>query len=97
MAGVNSLLQWLNGHRELLKAVPIASCTVLHFGDALVDRFDDIPCTFHYHVGDLRVAAEGHNIASYGLDKVLDRLGGSVSVTPEIGETKELFRWGVAS
>lgn len=47
---IDLLLQWLNGRRELLEAVPIPGCTALHFDNVLVDRLDNIPRTFHYHV-----------------------------------------------
>src|SRR6266851_605353 len=93
MTGLGSLLQGHDSHRKLLKAVPISGCAALHFGDVFVDRFNNISCTFHHHVGDLCVAAEGHNITSHRLNEILGRLGGGGAPTAKIGETKELYGW----
>lgn len=84
-------LQWLNGIRKLLIALPVPCCAVLHFDDTLVNGLDDITCTFDHHAGDIRVALEGHDIASNGLEKIPDRLRGAIVVIPKISKTEELF------
>jgi len=86
---INLLLQRLDGLRKLLVAFPVPCCTVLHIDNTLVDGLDDIPCTLCHHVGNMCVALQGHDIASDGLEEILDHLGGATFVVPNIGETKE--------
>ena len=58
-------LQWIqaDGHRELLKAVLLHVCAVLHFVEVLVNLLENVPRTTHRHVRDLCVAVEGHKIS----------------------------------
>lgn len=88
---INLLLQWLDGIRKLVIAVPVPCWTVLHFDDTFVNGLDDITCTFYHHAGDIRIALEGHDIASNGLEEIPDCLSGAMVIIPNIGETKELF------
>jgi hypothetical protein len=88
---VNLLRQRLDGLRKLVVACPVPCCTVLHIDDTLINGLDNIPCTFYHHVGDMYVALEGHDIASNGLEEILDHLG-TLVVIPDIGETKECFK-----
>jgi hypothetical protein len=89
---INLLLQRLYGRRKLVIACPVLCCTVLHIDDTLVNGLGNIPCTFCHHVGDMCIALKGHDIASHGLEEILDRLSGAMVFIPNIGETKECFR-----
>ena len=89
---INLPLQRIDGLRKLVVAFPVPSWTILHIVDTLVYGLDNIPCTFCYHVGDMCVALEGHDIASHGLEEMLGCLNSAMVVIPNIGETKECFR-----
>lgn len=86
---INLLLQRVDGHRKLVVACPVSCFTLLHIVDTLVNGLDNILCTFCHHVGDMCVALQGYDIASHGLEEILDRLSGAMVVIPNIGKVKE--------
>jgi hypothetical protein len=69
---------------EFLETGPVGSA--LHFLDVDIDRVANVACSVYEHKGQLRVASEGHDIATHDLDQVFYDLCGRVALSGGLGE-----------
>ena len=81
------LFDRVNRVGELLETSPVG--TTLRFLDMDINRVANVTCPVYEHKGHLRVALEGHDIATHNLDQVFNDLGCGISLSFGLGEGVE--------
>ena len=77
---------------KLLEAGPVSS--IVRLLDVDIDRVANVTCSVYEHKGHMRVASEGHDIATHDLDQVFDDFCGRVALIGEFGKRGQQRRRG---